>query len=258
MRPWHKWVFDKLYLKVYGPQADPYNDEEARNIIKLLGLSAGNSILDLGCGYGRHCLCLAKSGFRVTGIDTSKILLAEARQEAQKYDLAIEYKKADMRNLPFDNQFDAVVNNYQSFGFFSHEKNRAVLTEVSKSLKPAGKLLIEQVNIFHDVLAGKRNRTTYIQDHNLVSVVAIKTDPYSHRQTYNWKVYDSCGGKQLRDVDCTYYLYTIPELVQMAEQARLRLIGAYNDDLKEYRFTEKGMIVIFEKRVRPRSGRQLA
>lgn len=247
-KPWHEWVFDELYFQVYGPQADPYNAEEAKNIMKLLGIRKGASVVDLGCGYGRHCHSLAKLGLQVTGIDTSKFLLRKAKAEARKYKLTIDYKKADMRKLPFENQFDAVVNNYQSFGFFSHDENAEVFKQVAKALKPNGKFLIEQVNIFNDVMTGRRNRKDFDPKHpKWVSVVSIHTNPYTHIQTYNWKVYNACNGKQERDVDVTYYLYTIPELTLMAEQAGLKLIKAYNDDLQEYRFSEKGMIVIFQK-----------
>lgn len=247
-QPWYEWVFDKLYYDIYGPQADPYNDEDAKRIRSLLNLKKGDSVLDLGCGYGRHCVPLARAGLKVTGIDISQFLLKKAKEENNKYKLAIEYVKADMRELPFENCFDAVVNNYQSFGFFSHDKNAEVFKQTAKALKPNGKFLIEQVNIFNDVMTGRRNRKDFDPKHpKWLSVVSIDTNPYTHLQTYNWKVYSTRSGKQERDVDVTYYLYTIPELARMAEPAGLKLIKAYNDDLQEYRFSEKGMIVIFQK-----------
>ncbi len=100
--------------------------------MKLLKLKKGDSVLDLGCGYGRHCIPLAHKGLKVTGIDISKYLLRRAKSEAGKQHLLIEYKNADMRKLPFENMFDAIVNNYQSFGFFKHEDNEEVFSKGNK------------------------------------------------------------------------------------------------------------------------------
>src|SRR3972149_4842695 len=150
MKKWYESIFDELYLEIYGPQGDPYNKEEAENIMKLLGLSPGDSILDLGSGYGRHCLSLAQLGLNVTGIDISDILLKKAREEAEEHKLKIKYEHCDMRNLRYEKEFDAIINNYQSFGFFNHDENLEVFKQVSKALKPQGKFLIEQENLFND------------------------------------------------------------------------------------------------------------
>lgn len=38
-------------------------------LVKTLGLSGGERILDLACGFGRHSLELARRGFSVIGVD---------------------------------------------------------------------------------------------------------------------------------------------------------------------------------------------
>src|SRR5712692_2520181 len=42
------------------------------------------SILDLGCGAGRHAIFLAKAGFHVTGLDVSETALAELQARLKK------------------------------------------------------------------------------------------------------------------------------------------------------------------------------
>lgn len=56
--------------------------QEAEFIIELFGLHPGHTILDIGCGTGRHAIELAKRGMHVTGVDLSTGMLAEARKGA--------------------------------------------------------------------------------------------------------------------------------------------------------------------------------
>lgn len=56
--------------------------QEVDFIIDLFGLHSGHTILDVGCGTGRHAVELAKRGMHVTGVDQSTGMLAEARKAA--------------------------------------------------------------------------------------------------------------------------------------------------------------------------------
>jgi ubiquinone/menaquinone biosynthesis C-methylase UbiE len=63
-------------------------------------------ILDLGCGTGRHTICLLKNGFKVYGCDRSENALKIAGEKIP----GVEFKKCDMSSLPYmDNFFDGVL-----------------------------------------------------------------------------------------------------------------------------------------------------
>ncbi|MFT3950413.1 MAG: class I SAM-dependent methyltransferase [Oscillospiraceae bacterium] len=67
------------------------------------------TILDLGCGMGRHSIFLARQGFQVTATDISPKGVETTRQKATELGLEIETACHDMRDIPFtDNTFDAV------------------------------------------------------------------------------------------------------------------------------------------------------
>lgn len=86
-------------------------------------LPVGARILDCPCGQGRHAHLLVEAGYDVAGLDYSRALLALARQRGTGR--ALRYKQGDMRALParWTRRFDAVVNLFTSFGFFTDPKD---------------------------------------------------------------------------------------------------------------------------------------
>jgi len=70
------------------------------------------SVLDLGCGAGRHCVFLAKKGFDVVGVDVSASALKIASEWVKKERLTnVAFVKGTMTNISFRNHcFDAVIS----------------------------------------------------------------------------------------------------------------------------------------------------
>jgi len=105
-------------------------------------------ILDVGCGTGRHAIELAKRGYKITGVDLSESQLARAREKAQEANLDISFLKQDARNLPFENEFDAVIMLCE--GGFSlmetDEMNYEILQQATKSLKSNGLFIFTTLN----------------------------------------------------------------------------------------------------------------
>ncbi len=115
------------------------------------------TILDVGCGTGRHSIELAKRGYSIMGIDLSDSQLAKARSKAAAENLSINFQKHDARNLPFDAQFDLAIMLCEG-GFplmETDEMNFEILKNASKSLKINGKLIFTTLNglfpLYHSV-----------------------------------------------------------------------------------------------------------
>ena len=140
-------VFDDDYLYFYEDLLRERTDEEVEEIAGLLELDEGAEILDCPCGHGRISNGLAARGFRVTGIDASETFLQRARADSQSLGVDVDYVRGDMRALPWRERFDALVNWFTSFGYFSDEQNKAVLRQFHDALRPGGRLVLETQNI---------------------------------------------------------------------------------------------------------------
>ena len=143
--PWYENFFDEWYLKYWiQPITQERTKREVDAIIRFLELKPDSRVLDLCCGQGRHSLELARRGYNVVGYDLSETLLAESKTLAEQEGLNVQFVKGDMRDLPYKAEFDGVFNFYTAFGYFEKdEENQAVLDEVAKVLKPAGRFLLD-------------------------------------------------------------------------------------------------------------------
>jgi ubiquinone/menaquinone biosynthesis C-methylase UbiE len=106
-------------------------------------VSPGAEILDCPTGFGRHALALTEAGYRVTGLDRSTALLAEAerRRGAAEWPRLVH---GDYRELPFENaSFDAAFNLFSSLGYLGREGDVGVLREFRRVLRPGGALVVE-------------------------------------------------------------------------------------------------------------------
>jgi SAM-dependent methyltransferase len=141
---WYETFFSGLYANVLaGRLRHPKNLEEARTIKKLLKLRRGHRALDCPCGQGRLTIPLAQMGLKMTGADLTPSYVRRARRYAKAEGLDVPFIRCDMRDLPFNGEFDAVINWFTSFGYFDTAGNLATAKAAFAALKPGGKFLIE-------------------------------------------------------------------------------------------------------------------
>lgn len=149
VRPdWWRRIFNSIYLKTDADVVDNQTNtqKEVDLFSTLLRLSPEDRILDLCCGQGRHCLELARRGFKnVEGLDRSHYLIQRAKAHAKKEGLALRFREGDARRLPYPaDTFDVVMVLGNSFGYFETvQDDLRVLKEIFRVLKPWGRFLID-------------------------------------------------------------------------------------------------------------------
>lgn len=116
--------------------------EEIEKITDLTGLEEGAKVLDMPCGVGRHCVELQEKGFDVVGVDKTTSYIEDAEQRDDSGD--IEFIKADMKEFRREDSFDAVINWWNSFGYFENKKDDIKMLEnILCSLKDGGVLVMD-------------------------------------------------------------------------------------------------------------------
>ncbi len=106
------------------------------------------SILELGCGTGRHDVFFAEAGFEVAGLDFSQSMidLAEDRRQKLGPDIRsrISFQVADIRNFRLDRQFDAVISLFHVISYLpNNEDIKMAFDNVHRHLKPGGLFLFD-------------------------------------------------------------------------------------------------------------------
>jgi ubiquinone/menaquinone biosynthesis C-methylase UbiE len=139
-------LFSEFYLRAFADaEADAQAASHAQSAARLSACPEGGELLDVPCGYGRHAIALARAGYRVTGVDRSPTLLAEARRRAGDDGPALV--EADYRELPFaDESFDAALNLFTSLGFYGDDEDVKALAEIGRVLRPGARLVLETMH----------------------------------------------------------------------------------------------------------------
>lgn len=117
---------------------------EVEHLVALIKLPPGSTVLDLGCGPGRHSLEFARRGFAITGVDRTATYLRKAQDKALRDGLEAEWVEADMLHFRRENEFDVAVSLLTSFGYFDDPADdRLVVENLFASLKPGGHIVMD-------------------------------------------------------------------------------------------------------------------
>jgi SAM-dependent methyltransferase len=142
-------TFGDDYLYFYEESIDDeHSDADTAEILGLLDLPRGSRILDAPCGHGRIARRLASAGMEVTGVDLTAAYLEQARADPALAPDAVSDLEGDVRNLPVDGPFDAVVCWLNSFGYYDDADCHRVLDEFHRVLRPGGMVAIDTMH--HD------------------------------------------------------------------------------------------------------------
>lgn len=97
------------------------------HILEERGVAGGGRLLDLACGSGSLSSELEKAGFKVAGADLSEEMLTVAASKSS----SIQWIRADMTSLPFNNEFDGIICGLDSINHLNG------LNEISAAFKGA-------------------------------------------------------------------------------------------------------------------------
>lgn len=148
---------------VFYSRVSKLRDRE--RLLDLIPLRGRDHVLDVGCGRGLMVIGAAKRlpDGKAVGIDLWKAedqsdnrpdaALDNARLEGVAE--RIEVQTADMRQLPFpDQSFDAVVSHWAVHNLYNAEDRTKALSEMHRVLKPAGHVMLADIEHHAEYAAG--------------------------------------------------------------------------------------------------------
>jgi ubiquinone/menaquinone biosynthesis C-methylase UbiE len=248
--PWYKDFFDKWYLDLY--QDSPrfkksYIKKEVAFVKRVLDLPKGAKILDLCSGHGRHTIPLAEAGYQMTALDLNKKALNILENEAEKQGLDIRIIQSDMRKIPFQNEFDAVINMFTSFGYFKNDKeNSKVLEQVVKSLKPGGKFLLDIRN--GDLVINYTPLRYWYKTKDYFVLEERRFNQKTRQETVNITIIDRNGKNY--SAKYTTRLYSSTEIKKILKKAGFsKIIRLYGNTTEIQKFTPKSprLVILAQK-----------
>lgn len=245
--PWYVSFFGEDYLRIYTPFLSPARTEqEVQEILRLLDLSPNSSLLDLCCGYGRHTIPLASQGYRLTGQDLNSAFLQRAQAAAEDKKVAIRWIQSDMRALPFENEFDAVINIFTSFGYLENDdEDLRVLQQVQKALKPGGLFLLETIYQPRVIRTFTPHGIIRYND-GLIVLEERSVDLLNSRNEVRISLIRPDGSRS--EHQQSIRVYTLTELARMLTRAGLP-IQAYYGGLDGSPLTMDSRLVILSKKI---------
>jgi len=111
-------------------------------------------LLDIGCGNCRNLLPF--KNLELYGIDFSSKMLEQSKKFIKKHNLKVNLKKADMKKIPFkDNFFDYCLN-INSLHHVNKKNAEKALKEIYRILRKNGQCLISVWNKYPNFLFRKK------------------------------------------------------------------------------------------------------
>jgi ubiquinone/menaquinone biosynthesis C-methylase UbiE len=114
--------------------------------------NVGKEVLDCGAGGNYPKLAyFAQKGYDLYGIDSSEEALENAKRFAQKNNIEINFKKADIRDIPYQDESFDVVFSYNTIFHMRKVEIKKAVNEIIRVLKTKGMGYINFIDIEDDI-----------------------------------------------------------------------------------------------------------
>jgi 2-polyprenyl-3-methyl-5-hydroxy-6-metoxy-1,4-benzoquinol methylase len=227
---WYENFFHGVALDLWRKAISPERTRmEVKFMLEVLNPSPGCKILDVPCGHGRHALELASIGYRVTGLDISEESIHLARSQAQEKGLKVEFCLAEMREIPWESEFDAAYCVGNSFGYLEHEGTLEFLNKLSRSLKPGARFLLETGMAAETMLSHHETRT-WFQIADILLLIEHRYNPEESHVDTDY-IFVKKGKVEIRQA--FNVIYTIGEIRRLLASVGLQTAAIYGNTERE-------------------------
>ena len=232
-------VFGRHYARYYDLL---YRDKdyrgEARFVRELIRRHAqeAQSLLELGCGTGRHAEQLVEMGCSVYGVDRSRTMLEDARKRAESLSREaqgrLRFAEGDIREIRLNEKFDAVISLFHVMSYQTTNADLVAAFETAKiHLRPGG-LFVFDCWYGPAVLTDRPAVRVKRLEDEVIAVTRL-TEPRLHPNSscvdvcFTVFVKDKASGstEEIKEDHRMRYLFQ-PELEALGNSMQLKLIDA--------------------------------
>lgn len=147
-----------LYRAADDGSLDAAQHAKYQRILHALQARAGQSVLEIGCGWGGFAEMAVRCGLQTVGLTLSPAQLAWAQARVPEADLRLQ----DYRDTR--GQYDHVVS-IEMFEAVGERWWPSYFKTVARALKPGGRAVIQSITIRDDLFASYRKGTDFIQQY---------------------------------------------------------------------------------------------
>ncbi len=244
---WYETYFSDLRVELQDKVRDSAQTEaEAAFVRDVLELVPGMEMLDVPCGVGRISIELAAQGCKVAGVDLTLAFIDLAIRRAAARRVQVGWECRDMRDLPWEARFDAVLCFWGSFGYFDDAGNETFLHAVARVLKPGGRFLLD-THVMETLLPRMRQRRDWYEVGDLLVLEDREFDVEARRTRTRWTLIRE--GRPFQRDTSSIRLYAFEELRELVESTGLKVEEAYGSLGKEpFGFDSPRLYLVASKR----------
>jgi len=147
-----------LYRAVDDGELESAQRAKYRRLLRRLHAEPGQSVLEIGCGWGGFAEIAVREGLQVTGLTLSPAQLEWARKRVPGADLRLQ----DYRDT--SERFDHIVS-IEMFEAVGERWWPTYFRTIARALKPGGRAVIQSITIRDDLFAEYRKGTDFIQQY---------------------------------------------------------------------------------------------
>lgn len=215
-KEWWEDFFSGIVLDLWKEVYDEHHTRaEADFILNVLKVPNGAALLDVPCGEGRLARELTSRGYALTGVDISTDFLQEARSKATEKKLDIRWEQRDIRDLPWQHEFDGAFCFGGSFGYFQDEGNADFVRSVCRTLKPGARFVLD-IGVSMETLLPRLQLREWTRIGNFLF---LEESHYDHVKGRFNTDYTFVRDGQVETRSGSHRVYTYRELVQLLEKA---------------------------------------
>lgn len=252
-KQWYESLFENYGQKYDKESFTQGTSGECDFIETELSFNKSLSILDVGCGTGRHSIELTQRGYSVTGIDLSESQLALANRKAAERNMKIDFQLQDARKLTFRNEFDVAIMLCEG-GFplmETDEMNFEILKSVTGSIKERGKFIFTTLNGLFPLYNSVEEFCASATDEGNATYRNNSFDLMTFRDHNITEVEDDSGNRRV--LECNERYYVPSEITWLLKTLGWKQIDIYGARLgqfsRDHKLTTKDfeMLVVAEK-----------